>query len=86
MGRPLAVVTPTLDGGVLAALARADEPFTTGQLHRILTGASEDGIRRVLRRLAGQGVVTAVRVGNAYTYGSTASTSPRSTSSPWRTS
>lgn len=68
MGRPLSVVTPTLDGDVLAALARADEAFTTGQLHRILTNASEDGIRRVLRRLAGQGVVTAVRVGNAYTY------------------
>lgn len=68
MTRPLAVVTPTLDGDVLAALARADESFTTGQLHRILPAASEDGVRRVLRRLTGQGVVTAARVGNAYCY------------------
>lgn len=34
----------------------------------MLPDASEDGVRRVLRRLAGQGVVTADRVGNAYTY------------------
>jgi hypothetical protein len=32
----LAVVTPTLDGPVLAALAAADGPFTTGQLMRAL--------------------------------------------------
>lgn len=62
------MVTPTLDGDVLAALARADASFTTGQLHRMLPAGSEDGVRRVLRRLAGQGVVTADRVGNAYSY------------------
>lgn len=66
--RPLAVVTPTLDGDVLAALARADASFTTGQLHRMLPAWSEDGVRRVLRRLVAQGIVSADRVGNAYSY------------------
>lgn len=68
MTRPLAVVTPTLDGDVLMSLARADASFTTGQLHRMLPSASQDGVRRALQRLVAQGVVTADRVGNAYSY------------------
>ncbi|MCG8920047.1 nucleotidyltransferase domain-containing protein [Actinokineospora sp. PR83] len=66
--RPLATVTPTLDGGVLAALARAEANFTTGQLRRLLGDHSEEGIRRVLRRLVEQGIVTSERVGNAFAY------------------
>ena len=65
---PLAVVTPTLDGPVLAALAAADSPFTTGQLTRVLHEGSEEGIRKVLRRLTAQGVVSAERVGPAFAY------------------
>jgi len=68
LSQPLAVVTPTLDAPVLAALALADESFTTGQLMRLLGHGSEEGIRRVLRRLRDQGVVTAERVGVAYSY------------------
>jgi hypothetical protein len=68
LAHPLAVVTPTLDGDVLAALALADSSFTPGQLHRILSVHSEDGIRRVLHRLTGQGIVTSERVGHAFTY------------------
>ena len=66
--RPLAVVTPTLDGLVLAVLALADTSFTTGQLNRMLPEHSENGIRRVLLRLVGQGIVEAARAGNAYLY------------------
>ncbi len=66
--RPLATVTPSLDGDVLALLARADTGFTTGQLHRMLAGRSEEGIRRVLHRLVDQGVVTAEAAGNAWLY------------------
>lgn len=62
---PLAVVTPTLDGDVLARLALAEGSFTPGQLQRLVPDASVDGIRRVLNRLAVQGVVTATRVGSA---------------------
>ncbi|WP_268874360.1 hypothetical protein [Tersicoccus phoenicis] len=32
---PLAVVTPTVDGDVLAVLARADSWFTVSGLHRL---------------------------------------------------
>lgn len=66
--RPLATVTPTLDGDVLAVLAQHDAAFTTGQLHRILIQPSPEGIRKVLQRLARQGVVDSERVGNAFTY------------------
>lgn len=61
--RPLSVVTPTLDGDVLARLALVEESFTPGQLHRLLPSASVDGIRRVLNRLARQGVVDATPAG-----------------------
>ncbi len=67
--RPLAVVTPTLDGDVLTVLTRAETTFTPGQVARLLPDASVEGVRKVLRRLASTGVVTAERVGNAYTYG-----------------
>lgn len=68
LNRPLATVTPTLDGDVLAVLATHDVTFTTGQIHRILNNFSEEGIRKVLTRLVAQGVVLADRVGNAYAY------------------
>lgn len=68
LNRPLMTITPTLDGDVLAVLARHDAVFTTGQVHRILTEYSEEGIRKVLRRLSGQGVVLSERIGNAFAY------------------
>jgi predicted nucleotidyltransferase len=68
LNRPFATVTPTLDGDVLSVLAQHDVTFTTGQIHRILGHSSEEGIRKVLRRLARQGIVLAGRVGHAYAY------------------
>ncbi|MEU0789672.1 nucleotidyltransferase domain-containing protein [Amycolatopsis sp. NPDC005961] len=68
LNRPLATVTPTLDGDVLAVLAGFDGTFTTGQLHRVLGKHSEEGIRKVLQRLVRQGVVHSDRVGNAFAY------------------
>ncbi len=68
LSRPLATVTPTLDGDILAVLARHDTAFTTGQLHRILIKPSEEGIRKALRRLTKQGIVQSERVGNAFAY------------------
>lgn len=66
--RPLAVITPTLDGDVLTVLAGAEVSFTPGQVARLVPDASVEGIRKVLQRLSGTGVVSAERVGNAYTY------------------
>ena len=68
LAHPLGVVTPTLDGDILAALALVDAAFTPGQLHRILAQYSEDGIRRTLTRLSSQGIVSVERAGNAYLY------------------
>jgi hypothetical protein len=66
--KPLRVVTPTLDGDVLARLALADAAFTPGELRRLIPDASVDGVRRVLNRLADQGIVTRRPVGPAITY------------------
>lgn len=65
---PLAVITPTLDGDVLAVLARADAPFTVGSVQQLLGGRSYAGIRKVLDRLAQQGTVIAQRVGGVISY------------------
>ncbi|HEY8654658.1 MAG TPA: hypothetical protein VIL87_16440, partial [Dermatophilaceae bacterium] len=63
LAHPLAVVTPTLDGDILAVLALVDTAFTPRQLHGMLSQHSEDGIRRALRRLTSQGIVSDARAG-----------------------
>jgi len=68
LSQPLLLVTPTLDGDVLTVLALANAAFTPGEVHRILGRHSEDGIRRVLRRLSDQGIVTSVRAGKGSVY------------------
>jgi hypothetical protein len=68
LSRPLATVTPTLDGDVLTVLASSEATFTTGQLHRVLRRHSEEGIRKVLQRLAKQGIVHVERIGQAFAY------------------
>jgi hypothetical protein len=67
-GRPLGVITPTLDGDVLARLALADRSFTAGELRRLIPSASIDGLRKALNRLARQGTVSAARAGQAIVY------------------
>ncbi len=68
LGRPLSVVTPTVDADVLAVLAGADAEFTPPEIHRLIGDWSEDGVRRALRRLVDSGVVDAERKGNAFLY------------------
>jgi hypothetical protein len=65
---PLAVVTPTLDGDVLAVLARADTEFSGREVHRALGHSSHTGVRRCLVRLVGEGIVLERRAGNALIY------------------
>lgn len=65
---PLAVITPTLDGDVLAVLAAADAPHTVGGVQKLIGGRSYEGIRKVLMRLTAQGTVTAQQVGNVVSY------------------
>lgn len=68
LDRPMATVTPTLDGDILAVLARTTTTFTITQIHRILGNASAEGIRKALLRLTAQGIVHSDRVGTTNTY------------------
>lgn len=54
---PLSTVTPTLDAGVLQVLAATATGCTAAEVHRRLGRGSDEGVRRVLARLVGQGVV-----------------------------
>ena len=66
--RPFRLITPSLDGDVLAVLARADAEFTPPQVHGMVGRHSVDGVRRALIRLAEQGIVEHRRAGNAVLY------------------
>lgn len=66
--QPFRAVTPTLDGPVLRVLARTTQPMTRQQVTRLAGEASEAGVRKVLRRLAEQGMVIEQRIGTHYTY------------------
>jgi predicted nucleotidyltransferase len=66
--RPLATVTPSVDGDVLAVLAVAEAAFTPAHVQRLMDRHSVPGTRKALNRLAEQGVVEVNRAGNAYMY------------------
>lgn len=68
LSRPLAVITPTLDGDVLRVLAQADAEFTSGDVHRLLYGPSIRGIQKTLERLTEQGIVSRRPAGRANLY------------------
>jgi hypothetical protein len=63
MGDPTRSITPTLDGPVLAALARAGRPVTVGEVAAETVRGSEIGVRRCLARLVAQGLVQATEMG-----------------------
>jgi predicted nucleotidyltransferase len=66
--RPLMTVTPTLDGDVLGALARADVEFSGRELARHVGHGSPEGIRRAADRLVAQGVLSRRVAGAAHLY------------------
>lgn len=68
LSRPLTVITPTVDGDVLAVLARAEASFTGRQVHQVAARHSERGVRNALHRLTAQGIVSRERVGSADQY------------------
>ncbi len=63
LGDPTQAVAPTLDGAVLAVLARAGRPLTVGEVAAESARGSEIGIRRCLARLVEQGIVRATSMG-----------------------
>lgn len=68
LDRPLAAITPTVDGDVLLVLARADAEFTPATVQELCGRHSVDGVRKALNRLAAQGIVTARAAGRAVLY------------------
>jgi hypothetical protein len=67
VSQPITAVVPSLDGPVLAALARTKLPLTGRQVHKI-AGGSEAGVRKVLTRLARQGLVNVAPAGSSQLY------------------
>ena len=65
---PLATVTPTVDGDVLAILSGTDGWFTTTLLQEQIPTRSVPGIRNVLIRLVEQGIVQSLIVGRVHQY------------------
>jgi hypothetical protein len=61
-------VTPTLDGPVLAVLARAGKPLTVGEVAAQMPRGSEIGVRRCLSRLVEQGIVRATEMGRNHVH------------------
>lgn len=68
LDRPLQVITPTVDGDVLVALAGAESAFTGRGVHRLVGRHSADGVRRALDRLARQGIVSVAVAGPSKLY------------------
>jgi len=62
---PFRTITPTIDGDVLRVLAGSDSWFTVARIRSLAGSGSPEGIRRVLRRLAEQGVVDTQPAGKA---------------------
>lgn len=68
LSHPLQLVTSSIDGDVLAVLARADQGFTPGEVQRLIGEHSIHGVRKALNRLTEQGIVRAERRRNATLY------------------
>jgi hypothetical protein len=65
---PMHVVTPTLDGDVLRALAGADVGMTARDVQQLVVRGSKPGIRLALQRLVAQGVVLQDQASQTYVY------------------
>jgi predicted nucleotidyltransferase len=66
--RPLRVITPTLDGDVLAALAGGEIEVSGRELHRLVGHSSEEGVRKAADRLVRQGIVKERLMGRTRLY------------------
>jgi predicted nucleotidyltransferase len=65
---PLETVTSSVDGDVLAVLARVDTSFTATDLVRAIPRRSRQGIDKSIGRLVEQGVVRVERVGKTRSF------------------
>lgn len=65
---PFRTVTASLDGDVLAVLARVEKPLTAPRIAELIDGYSLSGVRKSLHRLVEQGVVLEALVGRTRSY------------------
>lgn len=65
---PFEIVTPTLDGDVLAVLAGADEWFAVQSINALNPNRSDEGIRKTLKRLVSTGIVEELSAGRSHLY------------------
>ncbi|TCO24574.1 nucleotidyltransferase-like protein [Kribbella steppae] len=68
LSRPISTVVPSLDGPVLAVLARTTEPLTGRRVQQLAGVGSEPGVRKVLQRLTSTGLVGASQAGASILY------------------
>lgn len=68
LSEPEAALCPTLDGPVLIALAATTRPLAAREVARLVRRGSWAGVRKVLLRLADQGVVIVQEAGNVTLY------------------
>lgn len=65
---PLSTVTTSVDGDVLAVLARAAGPLTIADICRLVPARSYAGVRNSADRLADQGIVDGSRTGRTKSF------------------
>jgi DNA-binding transcriptional ArsR family regulator len=68
LSEPWAAVAPTLDGPVLAVLASTNRPLAAREVARLVRRGSWGGVRKVLVRLAGHGIVSVQEAGSVTLY------------------
>ncbi|TDD52685.1 hypothetical protein E1263_28845 [Kribbella antibiotica] len=68
LSNPVTTVITTLDGPVLAVLARTTQPLTGRKIHQLAGVGSESGTRKVLHRLFSTGLVDSTVVGPSNQY------------------
>jgi predicted nucleotidyltransferase len=66
--RPYAVISSTLDPGVLAVLAGTTKPLTGREIARLVGRSSHSGVIAALERLVDQGVVEREEAGRAFLF------------------
>lgn len=68
LSRPADALVPSLDGAVLAVLARTTSPLTGREVARLSSWGSASGVKAVLARLVRHGVVQVGRAGSSNQY------------------
>ncbi|HEY5943152.1 MAG TPA: nucleotidyltransferase domain-containing protein [Solirubrobacterales bacterium] len=68
LSRPYAVISPSLDPGVLAVLAGTTKPLTGREIARLVGRPSHSGVIAVLERLVDQGIVDREEAGRAFLF------------------